>query len=366
MASNLEKIIQADKKLKDSIRKQQFMSQQNLNKRLDGMRFKNISSAGYDSSEGNHYDETVYLVDKGDHIELYKGDTPISGKGGGLIIENGVVVDNLKNSPSLPSRFGWAYIGTGDYSETASIKATDHKSVTHASIPDEYNVYEGGGVGRIILDDYLRGVVFNQNDVEPVPRASDGKSSVTFKIKRQGSEQIETLSYELIMGAARKAQGNYFAGSYTISTHHNFFILGKRTIGDTIQKFIFNFDNYTSTNPNSGGTAGSMQEPNEDVRGDQFVLTVAFKTLNDDLIPYLYIESSKEQLNSDGQLIETSSSRYLAQILYESQTQHKALGLLYDPETLERLPDPIFYDLPEENLIAGRIISYDENEDVTI
>lgn len=58
--------------------------QTSLNKRLDKMSFKDQSGEEYEEKAGIHPDKYVYFVQRDeDTIELWKGDTQISGQGGG-------------------------------------------------------------------------------------------------------------------------------------------------------------------------------------------------------------------------------------------------------------------------------------------
>lgn len=175
MGSAIKKIVDKEKSQDDAIKRQSSQAQKNLNARLDNQRLLNVSGTVYDNMASRD-STTIYLVNRGSYIELYKGDIPISGEGG-LAIENAVYTTALGDGQTLPARFGWEYVGV-QYSNSWYTAIVD-------GVPTDYKAYDtdNAQAGRFIVDSNTRGLYLPANGAIPGGSLADGSETLALTVK---------------------------------------------------------------------------------------------------------------------------------------------------------------------------------------
>lgn len=208
MGKDLVNHVVDNKKAADAaVRKLSRQSQANLNARLDNQRFLNVSGSTYDSMTSKD-STTIYLVSRGDYIELYKGDIPISGQGGGLVVENALYATAIPNTTStpLPTQFGGMF--------TAGTRITD------SQIPSNHQLWvnDTTNCGVFVIDDYSCGIYMpdSMNYIYLRGQGAFGESTLVLPIERADST-ITSLYFTLKTETVTTDFGNRYAGSITKS-----------------------------------------------------------------------------------------------------------------------------------------------------
>lgn len=204
MGKDLVNHVVDNKKAADAaIRKLSRQSQANLNARLDSQRFLNVSGSTYDSMTSRD-STTIYLVSRGDYIELYKGDIPISGQGGGLVVENALYATAIPNTTDtpLPTQFGGIF--------TAGTRITD------SQIPSNYQLWANDttACGVFVVDDYSCGIYMpdSMSYIYLRGQGAFGESTLILPIERADST-ITSLYFTLRTDSINTDFDNRIAGS---------------------------------------------------------------------------------------------------------------------------------------------------------
>lgn len=96
--------------------------QTSLNKRLDKMSFKDQSGEEYEEKAGIHPDKYVYFVQRDeDTIELWKGDTQISGQGGDWEVVNALLLESSSVTQITGGANGETFRTTGSGDDDTTI-----------------------------------------------------------------------------------------------------------------------------------------------------------------------------------------------------------------------------------------------------
>lgn len=208
MGKDLVNHVVDNKKAADAaVRKLSRQSQANLNARLDNQRFLNVSGSTYDSMTSRD-STTIYLVSRGDYIELYKGDIPISGQGGGLVVENALYATAIPNATStpLPTQFGGIF--------TAGTRITD------SQIPSNHQLWvnDTANCGVFVIDDYSCGIYMpdSMNYIYLRGQGAFGESTLVLPIERADST-ITSLYFTLKTETVTTDFDDRYAGSITKS-----------------------------------------------------------------------------------------------------------------------------------------------------
>lgn len=93
--------------------------QRNINSRLAGLRFRDMSQADFDASVPHDDDQVTFVQVDEDTIDMYKGDTKIGSSGSGGS-KKAVMFANLS--------WGWDYKGSSEYTQTTTQYGTTQKS----------------------------------------------------------------------------------------------------------------------------------------------------------------------------------------------------------------------------------------------
>ena len=110
--------------------------QRNINSRLAGLRFRDMSQADFDASVPHDDSQVTFVQVDEDTIDMYKGDTKIGSSGSGGS-KKAVMFANLS--------WGWDYKGSSEYTQTTTQYGTTQKSTikprkVDASAVDNFEV----------------------------------------------------------------------------------------------------------------------------------------------------------------------------------------------------------------------------------
>ena len=93
--------------------------QRNINSRLAGLRFRDMSQADFDASVPHDDSQVTFVQVDEDTIDMYKGDTKIGSSGSGGS-KKAVMFANLS--------WGWDYKGSMTYTQATTQYGTTRKS----------------------------------------------------------------------------------------------------------------------------------------------------------------------------------------------------------------------------------------------
>ena len=156
-----------------------------LNNRLDRMSFKDTDGTTYDSETGNHDTKNVYFVQRdANTIELWKGDTKISGSGGGGIRVNNCLI-TLDNSGFV----------SGEVSSDTSLNSASYPNANGIVSLKTTGVYSNGTWTKQNAPS-SSGVCLNNNQYVGWGRMAEKKYPIfTLDIVRPLSGVLETLYF---------------------------------------------------------------------------------------------------------------------------------------------------------------------------
>lgn len=356
------------KKLENDTTNDRLQVQKNINERLGGMSLVPLTKAEYTALTPKD-SSTIYLVDDNGTYSLYVGDTQISGSGGdGIVkVKNAIVLEDRTRALAnqLPGE-GTAY------------SVSNHTELYRPTMSRTTRIYDGGYPSRFVpARGYNRYIIIGPNGELPASRRSDGVSTLTIILDRNGVE--ETLNFEVNTGRIEPVlimQGfNYY-----LVNSMSYFIRCTRTINGTRKNWW-----YTGTydgNYIAGGYGRMNTTLFEDVvpwiesTGTSFgyinhyvpTLTLGFSV--DDVhdiansVPKLILEIGNETVSTVSGTPYISDYGYYGMILNESTGDGKQLGILYDPDTGDLYSNPPRLKTPPTGIYleAAKIAAYDSSE----